>query len=45
MIRISELHELDDDSMERLNLDNYNSEDYDKYLSNNMHGSYSLSDH
>ena len=36
MGRISEFHESDDDSMERLNLDDYNSDDYDKYLSNNM---------
>ena len=36
MVRISELHELDNDSMERLNLDDYNSDDYDKYLSDNM---------
>ena len=31
MIRISELHKSDDDSMEQLNLD-----DYDEYLSDNM---------
>ena len=36
MVRISELHESNDDSMERLNLDNYNSDDYDEYLLNNM---------
>ena len=36
MVRISELHESDDDSMERLNLDDYNSDDYDEYLSDNM---------
>ena len=36
MVRISELHESDDDSMERLNLDDYNSYDYDDYLSDNM---------
>jgi hypothetical protein len=36
MVRISELHESDDDSMEHLNLDNYNSDDYEEYLSNNM---------
>ena len=36
MVRISELHESDDDSMERLNLDNYNSDDYEECLSNNM---------
>ena len=36
MVRISELHESDDDSMERLNLDGYNSDLYDEYLSNNM---------
>jgi hypothetical protein len=28
MVRISEFHESDDDSMERLNLDDYNSDDY-----------------
>jgi len=36
MVRISELHKSDDDSMERLNLDDYNSNDYDEYLSDNM---------
>ena len=36
MVRISELHESDDDSMDRLNLDDYNSYDYDDYLSDNM---------
>ena len=36
MVRISELHELDDDLIERLNLDDYNSDDYDEYLSDNM---------
>ena len=36
MVRISELHESDDDSMERLNLDDYNSDDYDEYLFDNM---------
>ena len=36
MVRISELHEPEDDSMERLNLDNYNSDDFDEYLSDNM---------
>jgi hypothetical protein len=36
MIRISELHESDDDLMECLNLDNYNSDDYDEYLSDNI---------
>jgi hypothetical protein len=30
MVRISELHESDDDSMEFLNLDEYNSDDYDE---------------
>ena len=35
-VRISELHESDDDLMERLNLDDYNSDDYDEYLSDNM---------
>ena len=36
MVRISEFHESDDDSMEWLNLDNYNFDDYDEYLSENM---------
>ena len=36
MVRISELHESDDDSMERVNLDDYNSNDYNEYLSDNM---------
>ena len=36
MVRISELHESDDDSMEGLNLDDYNSDEYDEYLSDNM---------
>ena len=36
MVRISEIHKSDDVSMERLNLDDYNSDDYDEYLSNNM---------
>ena len=36
MVHISELHESDDDSTERLNLDDYNSDDYDEYLSDNL---------
>jgi len=36
MVCISELHESDDDSMERLNLDDYNSDDYDEYFFDNM---------
>ena len=36
MVRISELHESEDDSMDRLNLDDYNSDNYDEYLSDNM---------
>jgi hypothetical protein len=36
MVRISKVHELEDDSTERLNLDDYNSDDYDEYLSKNM---------
>jgi len=36
MLCISELNESDDDSMEHLNLDDYNSDDYDEYLSDNM---------
>ena len=36
MVCISEVHESEGDSMERLNLDDYNSDDYDEYLSDNM---------
>ena len=36
MVRISEVQEPNDDSMERLNLDDYNSDDFDEYLSDNM---------
>ena len=36
MVRISEVHEPQDDSTERLKLDNYNSDDFDEYLSDNM---------
>ena len=36
MVRISEVYEPEDDSMERLNLDDYNSDDFDEYLSDNM---------
>ena len=36
MVRISEVHELEDDSTERLNLDDYNSDDFDEYLFDNM---------
>ena len=36
MVRISEVHEPEDDPTERLNLDDYNSNDFDEYLSNNM---------
>jgi hypothetical protein len=36
MVRISEVHKSEGDSMERLNFDDYNSEDYDEYLSDNM---------
>ena len=36
MVRISEVHEPEDDPMERLNLDDYNSDDFDEYLSDNM---------
>ena len=36
MVCISELHESDDDLMERLNLHDYNSDDYDEYLSEHM---------
>ena len=36
MVLISEVHETEDDSTKRLNLDDYNSDDFDKYLSDNM---------
>ena len=36
MVRISELHKSDDDLMERVNLDDYNYDDHDEYLSDNM---------
>ena len=36
MVRISELHEPDYYLMEHLNFDDYNSNDYDEYLSYNM---------
>ena len=40
MVRISELHESDHDSMERVNLDDYKSDEYDEYLSDNMEATY-----
>ena len=36
MVRISEIQEPKDDSTESLNLDDYNSDDFDEYLFNNM---------
>ena len=36
MVRISEVQEPKDDSTERLNLDDYNSDDFDEYLSDNI---------
>ena len=36
MVRIYEVHEPEDDSTERLNLDDYNSDDFDEYLSDNI---------
>ena len=36
MVRISEVPEPEGDSTERLNLDDYNSDDFDEYLSDNM---------
>ena len=36
MVQISEIQESNDDSLERVNLNNYNSDDFDEYLSNNM---------
>ena len=35
MVRISEVQEPEGDSTERLNLDDYNSDDFDEYLSDN----------
>jgi hypothetical protein len=36
MVRIFEVHEPEDDPTKRLNFDNYNSDDFDEYLSDNM---------
>ena len=36
MVRISEVQESEGDSAERLNLDDYNSDDFDEYFSDNM---------
>ena len=36
MVRISKVPEPEGDSMERLNLDDYNSDDFDEYLSDNI---------
>ena len=36
MVRISEVREPEDDPTERLNLDDYNSDDFDDYISDNM---------
>ena len=36
MVRISEIQESEDNSMERVNLDDYHSNDFDEYLSDNM---------
>ena len=36
MVRISEVPEPEGDSTERLNLDDYNSDDFDEFLSDNM---------
>jgi len=36
MVRISEVHEPEDDSTERLNLDDYNYDDFGEYLSDNI---------
>jgi len=36
MVRISEVQEPEDDAAERLNLDDYNSDNFDEYLSDNM---------
>ena len=44
MVRISEAHESEGDSMERLNLDDYNSDDYDIYLSDNMETTHAVAE-
>ena len=36
MVHISEVHEPEDDSTERLTLDDYNSNDFDEHLSDNI---------
>ena len=36
MVRISKVQEPEGDPTERLNLDDYNSDDFDEYLSDNM---------
>jgi hypothetical protein len=36
MVRISELPDSEDDSAERVSLDDYNSDDFDEYLSDHM---------
>ena len=36
MVRIYEVHEPEDDSTEHLNLDDYNSDDFNEYLFDNM---------
>ena len=36
MVRISEIQESEDNSMERVNLDDYHSDDFDEHLSDNM---------
>ena len=36
MVRISEVQKPEDDAVKRLNLDDYNSDDFDEYLSDNM---------
>ena len=36
MVHISEVQEPEDESTERLNLDDYNSDDFDEYLSDKM---------
>ena len=36
MVRISEVQEPEGDSTERLNFNDYNSDDFDEYLSDNM---------
>ena len=44
MVHISEILKPEGDSMERLNLDDYNSDDFDEYLSDNMETTPTITD-